>query len=118
MTEEKAKDILDFLARKIGYEGFSLSRGWGMCEIPKHRMYNQMYNPPGYDRLCLNYYEPYFMKRKTKTYAQALDAMLKTSRYGKDIWCGIPAMVYLPAHSSLEQVLIRMDLEEVLIPKI
>lgn len=112
LTENKAKEILDFLARKLGYEGFSLSRGWGMCKISKHKIHSK---DPGYDRLCLNHYEPYFMKMKTKTYVQALDAMLKTSRYGKDIWCGIPAMVYLPAHSSLEQVLIRMDLEEVLI---
>ena len=113
LTEEKAKEILDFLARKLGYESFSLSRGWGICKIPKHRMYD-----PGYDRLCLDCYVPYFMKRKTKTYAQALDAMLKTSRYGKDIWCGIPAMVYLPACSSLEQILIHMDLEETLTSKI
>ena len=110
LTENKAKHILDFLAQRLGYEGFSLSRGWGMCEIPKHKMYD---GDCRYDRLCLNHYEPYFMKRKTKTYVQALDTMFEMSRYGKDIWCGIPAMVYLPAHSSLEQVMIHMDLEEI-----
>ena len=85
-----------------------------MCKIPKHKTYGDDFE---YDRLCLDRYVPYFMKSKTKTYAQALDAMLEMSRYGKDIWCGIPAMVYLPARSSLEQVLIRMDLEETLISK-
>ena len=115
LTENKAKEILDFLARKLDYESFSLVHGWGICKIPKHKIRNKCL---GYDRLCLDRYVPYFMKIKTKTYVQALDAMLKTSRYGKDIWCGVPAMVYLPAHSSLEQVMIRMDLEETLISKI
>ena len=115
LTEEKAKEVLDFLARKLGYESFSLSRGWGICKVPKHKMYNK---DPGYDRLCLYCYVPYFMTRKTKTYVQALDAMLEMSKDGKDIWCGVPAMVYLPASSSLEQVLIRMDLEEALTSKI
>ena len=117
MTEEKAKNILDFLARKIGYDGIQLyehndfwTNGFS-CKLFYIRCiaYSD-YTGDIVDSAYL-YYKSYAAIVTPNRYDEALKHLIEWSSTGKEIRYGNEFKVFLPAYSSLEEILIEMDLE-------
>lgn len=112
LSEEKAKEVLDFLARKSGHDN--------VCVIKsklgsKHNMYYLIMC--GFlDKhirhvLCDAYLMPIYVC--SSSYAKILEYLLKMSKAGKYIWCGSidrKEKLFLHAHTSLEEILVEMDL--------
>ena len=110
MTDERAKEILDFLARKAGFDGFTPRSWYGLDGNFKciaavfdsdHRL-NHLY---AYDE---NYWVTIDMRKKTD-YARALEKMLEWSSKGENV--ETINKMYLPAYASLEQIEVEMDLD-------
>ena len=125
MTEKKAKEILDFLARKTGnaefklvehFRNFSLgqlqdsSKSW--VATVKYESFVEILWFKSSNRMILA------VKSKDKSYAKVLDEIFKLSKDGIDIRCLRLSRhdarrnidVFLPACSSLEEILVEMDL--------
>jgi hypothetical protein len=122
MTEEKAKEVLDFLARKIGYDGIQLYEHndfWTTVFWPKI-----FGNKPFYIR-CIAYRDctndiatTAFLYHKLgvpiitpNRYDEALRHLIELSSAGEEITYDNRVKVFLPAYSSLEEILIEMDLD-------
>ena len=119
MTEEKAKHILDFLARNAGYCKMSIRRKYGpdksrqfviVCKRklePDDMLYDDDYLLYAANRLW-----PHLLviSIESKSYANALKTIFKLSRDGKDIFCS--NSLVLSARTSLEEILIEMDLKD------
>ena len=117
MTEDKAKEILDFLAKKFGYDGIQLY---------KHNDFwtNVFGNKLFYIR-CIthsnytnNVTDASFLYGKSgvaimvpNLYDEALKQLIEISSAGEEITNSNRSKVFLPAYSSLEEILIEMDLE-------
>ena len=119
VTEDKAKEVLDFLARKIGYDGIQLYE------------HDDFWSKFGYGRLfyirCIAYsdtgdiattaylyYKSCAAIMVPNRYDEALKHLIELSSAGKEITYGTYdncVKVFLPAYSSLEEILIEMDLE-------
>ena len=110
LTEDKAKEILDFLARKAGYDCVEIHYASNVDRrIPR----------------CCTWLHPSFNNSKAvvgniwssvqqfvickKSYAMLLEKMLKTSSKGFDVYGG--NKILLPSRSILEAILIEMDLK-------
>ena len=118
LDEDKAKEILDFLARKAGYCKLSIkrkhdndkSRQFVIACKPKLDLDDTLYDIDyvlyAANRLCPNFL---VISLRSMSYANALKTMLKLSRSGKDMFCRTNLM--LPAYTSLEEIIIKMDLE-------
>ena len=113
MTDERAKEILDFLARKAGFDGFTTHSCYDLngnlkC-IASVSVFNNNYPPQikhlyAYDE---NYWVVINMLKKTD-YAKALEKMLEWSSKGENV--ETIDEVYLPAYALLEQIEVEMDL--------
>ena len=125
--EEKAKKILDFLARKMSNAEFKLierfwknnnldqpqdaSKSW--VATVKYESFVEMLWFKSSSSMIL------VVKSKDKSYAKVLDEILKLSKDGIDIRCLRISRhdarrnidVFLPAYSSLEKILVEMDLK-------
>lgn len=117
LTEDKAKEVLDFLAKKAGYCKLSIKCKYGS---DKSRQFiiackrklepNDVFYDVDY-RLYVAYhlYQDFsIISIGSKSYANALKIMLEMSKNGKDIFCRYSLM--LPARTNLEEILIKMDL--------
>ena len=113
MTENKAKEILDFLAKKAGFEEIAIKLKYPS----KHYMLGCKSH---YDNGIIFYV--LFVKSESNksndvlsirsmSYKEALENLLKKSREdAKDIWCCSSERLFLSRHASLEEILIEMDL--------
>lgn len=117
MTEDKAKKILDFLAKKAGYRELSIKSKYGSDKVSQFFIVCKRKLEPNdvfYDvdyRLYVAYhlYQDFsIISIGSKSYANALKTMLEISKDGKDIFCRYSLM--LPARTNLEEILIEMDL--------
>ena len=115
MTEDKAKEILDFLAKKAGFEEIAIKLKY-------------LYPSKHYILGCKKHYDNgiifYVLFAESKSnksndvlsirsmsYKEALENLLNKSRKdAKDIWCCSSERVFLSRHASLEEILIEMDL--------
>ena len=119
LTEDKAKEILDFLARKAGYCKLSIickydpdkSRQFIIACKPKLNLDNTLYDVD-YVLYAAHHSRPDFLtiSIRSMSYANALKTVLKLSKNGKDIFCR--NNLILPVHTSLEEIIIKMDLEK------
>jgi len=113
MTEERAKKILDWLAKKIGWDEVTVADGrcivltqtcieddghGGTEEVVSH---SSLYVCRG---ALLNSVVSEFT-----TYAELLDNLLQVSSTGWSITTN-NGEVFLPAETALEQILLEMDL--------
>ena len=112
MTDEKAKEILDFLARKTRYSSFVFIIDIGSylpCLIDRRHLRHILY-------ITKELKDPKIFGHKhmlpTLSYAAVLSSLLESSDDGYDIETDIVGEIFLPAHSSLEQILVEMDLNK------
>ena len=110
LSEEKAKEILDFLARKIGYDNICVIKS--MHEL-KHDVHSNLIvckfsNKRTCHILCDAHWMP--IDVCSSSYAKILEYLFEMSKAGKDIICR--EKLFLHAHTSLEEILIEMDLEQ------
>ena len=119
MTEEKAKHILDFLAKKAGYCKLSIRCKYGPDKsrqfviVCKRKLeLDDMLYDDDYLLYAANRLWPHLLVISigSKSYANALKTILKLSKNGKDIFCR--NSLVLSAQTSLEEILIEMDLEK------
>ena len=109
LSEEKAKDILEFLARKIGCDNISFAKSMNdaynyiiVCEcLGCYAVCDTRLMPIG---VC------------SPLYAKILEGLLEMSKDGKDIFCvsifcASRKKLFLHARASLEEILIEMDLD-------
>lgn len=112
MTENKAKEILNFLAKKQGCLNIEArcacpSDDWGIGCI--YRSYFE------YNFLLLSYDNILFgkpVKSKTLSYKSFLNDMLKKSKNGHVVKAFGIAKPFLPAYSNLYDILVEMDLKD------
>ena len=120
LGEEKAKEILDFLVKKAGYCELSIRSRYGhykssqfviTCK-PKLDLDNTLYDIDYQLWYAANHSFPNFsiISLRSMSYTNALKTVLKLSRSGKDIFCR--NNLILPVHTSLEEIIIKMDLEK------
>ena len=111
LSEEKAKEILDFLARKIGYDNICVIKS--MHEL-KHDVHSNLIvckfsNKRTCHILCDAHWMP--IDVCSSSYAKILECLLEMSKDGKDIFGGSNDKLFLHAYISLEEILIEMDLK-------
>lgn len=113
MTEDKAKQILDFLARKIGYD-----------EVVINHQFALENNTNAYVLGCKKLNDIHFLYiwsndmntitligcSNPMSYAEALENMLEISK-DTNIYSGFINKLFLHAHASLEEILVEMDLK-------
>ena len=120
MTEEKAKEILDFLAKRINFDEFVV------CPALKNKCsFATYYRSFASDYLgaCKHFNSPvrfmlYFdetirnlIYMSSPSFVEVLEKLLKFSRCMKeDIYCGSSERIFLGHDTSLEEILIEMDL--------
>lgn len=109
LSEDQAKHILNILARKIGYDSIDVVKS--KLES-KHNMY--LIACRSLDKhinyiLCDTYLMPIYIC--SLSYAKILEGLLEMSKDGKDIFCGSKDKLFLHAHTSLEEILIEIDLK-------
>ena len=117
MTEEKAKEILDFLAKKFGYDGIQLYKYndfW--TNVFGNKLFyiiciTHNYCTNGLTATSFLYGKSGFAIMVPNLYDEALKQLIKISSAGEEITNGDRSKVFLPAYSSLEEILIEMDLE-------
>ena len=106
MTEDKAKQILDFLARKIGYDEVVISRRFAMVGCRKqddiHFLYMLSNDVNISTSICCS---------SSMSYAEALENILKMSK-DANIYSGFVKNLFLRQNTSLEELLIEMDLKD------
>lgn len=114
LTEKKAKEILDFLARKAGCDCIEINYANNVdCWIP--HCYTWLCSPSSANNseaIVGNIWSSDFVqhfKIHKKSYAMLLEKMLKTSSNGFDVYGG--GKILLPSCSILEAILIEMDLK-------
>lgn len=112
LTEDKAKEVLDFLAKKQGCLSIEArcacpSDNWSIgCIYCSYLEYNF---------LLLSYDDNLFgkpVKSKTLSYKSFLNDMLKKSRDGHVVKTFGRAKPFLPAYSNLYDILVEMDLKD------
>ena len=114
MTEEQAKEILGFLAKRAGYQTITLA-------FEKNYF---LYAEPTPDELWhltlyLNFKRTYLETTNfgnpisigSCSFKAYLDKLLKLSRNGYDIYVFGHDCVFLRKNTSLEEILIEMDLK-------
>ena len=108
LTEDQAKEILDFLAKKAGFEEIAIEDNFPTkhytieCKkgIISYYLYAASESNKFNDILSIC----------SMSYKDALENLLKKSREdAKDVWCC--SRLFLFRHTSLEEILIEMDLE-------
>ena len=119
LSEDKAKEILDFLAREAGYCKLFIRRKYSYeksrqfvvaCKVKLElddTLYDLDHQLYAANRLCPNFL---IVSLKSMSYVNALKTILKLSKDGKDIFCRNSLM--LPAYTSLEEIIIKMDLKD------
>ena len=118
LSEDKAKKILDFLAKKAGYRELSIRSKY--CSDKANHFFiickqklepDDVFYDVDYRLYVANHLYPNFsiISINSKSYANALKIMLEMSKDGKDIFCRYSLM--LPARTNLEEILIEMDLK-------
>ena len=111
LTEEKAKEILDFLAKKQGCLNIEAK-----CTCPSDYwnigcIYRNHFGAINF--LLLSYDNSLFgkhVKSKTLSYKSFLNNMLKKSRDGHVVKTFGLVSPFLPAYSNLYNILVEMDL--------
>ena len=112
MNEEKAKKILQFLAKKLGYDGLKFYNVH--IAVVKYDKDSKMY----YNKSCLYVgkrnllYKLYKLPDNAKSYANVLDDMLKLSRKGYHIETYRYDQIFMPAYATIETLEIEADLAE------
>ena len=118
LTEEKAKEVLDFLVEKAGYRELSIRSKYGSDKVSQFFIIckrklepDDVFYDVDYRLYATNHSYPTFViiAIRSKSYVNALTTMLEMSKHGKDIFCR--NNLILPVHTSLEEILIEMDLE-------
>ena len=112
LSEKQAKEVLNFLTRKIGYDNIDVIKS-----RLKHK-HNKLYfimcgflDKHMHHVLCDAYLMPIYAC--SSSYAKILEYLFEMSKAGKDIWCGSidrKEKLFLHAYTSLEEILIEMDL--------
>ena len=109
LSEDQAKHILNVLARKTGHDNIDFIKS---KLGSKHNMYlvacGFLDTHIRYV-LCDVYLMPIYIC--SSSYAKILEGLLEMSKDGKDIFCGSKEKLFLHAYTSLEEILIEMDLE-------
>ena len=106
MTEEKAKDILDFLARKVGCLRVDIRRphenykGFIGCISSNPTRFRVLAN--GTTAMCIT--------SKDCSYAECLRKIFKMSKAGYAIKIYAWQNLFLEANTDLENILVEMDL--------
>lgn len=111
LSEEKAKKILDFLAKKQGCLNIEARRDYPSNYWNIGCMYLNCSGVINF--LLLSYGNGLFGKRvvaKTLSYKSFLNNMLKKSRDGSVVKTFGLAGSFLPAYSNLYDILVEMDL--------
>ena len=108
LTEKQAKKILDFLARKVGYDYIEIHYANNIGRwIP--RCCTRFNNS---EDIVGNIWTSSFFQQFNickKSYAMLLEKMFETSSKGLDVYGG--NKILLPAYSILETILIELDLK-------
>lgn len=112
MTEDKAKEILDFLARRIGFDETDIcpvitnSFASDYLVICKHSNSSIRY------ALCFDETIKHPIYINSSSFINVLEKLFKFSRCMKEnIYCGSSKRIFLKYDVSLEEILIEMDLE-------
>ena len=107
MTEEKAKEILDFLAKKFGYDEFALNSMTNrICVVKKNGSSIIRFN------ICAwifpnswHDFEP------VNSYAECLKMLLAAAKKGYSITTHYNINDFIKPFATLEELLIAYDLE-------
>ena len=112
MTEKKAKEILDFLAKNAGFDEIAIKI--------KHPSKQYIIGCKRHYDNGIIFYLLYAVSTnksidvlsiRSMSYKEALKTLLKKSREdAKYIWCCSSDRLFLSRHASLEEILIEMDL--------
>ena len=101
LGEKEAEEVLDFLARKVGYDKLMFNESCIALASKERRKISSLHVYSG------AYVE--HMIASFKTYSGILGNMLKMSKSGLEILAS-GNQVFLPADASLEKILVEMDL--------
>lgn len=113
MTEDKAKEILNFLARKIHFDEFVV------CPVLKNKCsfasdylaVCKHFNSSMRYALCFDKTIKSPMYMSSPSFVDVLEKLLKFSKCMKeDIYCGSSKRIFLGHDTSLEEILVEMDL--------
>ena len=111
LSEDIAKEVLDFLAKKQGCLRIEARRDYPSNYWNIGCMYRNHFENVNF--LLLSYDHSLFGKRimsKTLSYKSFLNNMLKKSRDGRVVKIFGLAGSFLPAYSNLYDILVEMDL--------
>lgn len=116
MTDERAKKILDFLARRTGYEKFIIDDVYDYQNNGLIRFIAScVFYEPDYTNIMHLFFKKdnhysWMTISKKDSYAEILEMMLKIVNDDKQ---GIETLdkTFLPKNTSLEQLEIEMDLD-------
>lgn len=109
ISEKKAKEILDFLARKIKYDEFAVHDG--KLVLCKDAYFYSLFFVDVRKNLISVVGRELKRKGMKMSYRSALRCMLKAANEG----CRVETLhdeVMLHAYETIEQILVEMDLEE------
>ena len=110
MKDERAKDMLDFLARKAGYDGFSLATKC-LFVATRGKMVHLAYVYAVDDSLQKAYS---IVADRCFSYAKALQKIFAASAKGLRIVFAndtYQVISFMQAHATIEQIEIEMDLD-------
>ena len=111
MTENKAKEILDFLARRIGFDEFAICPVITNSFASDYLVVCKHSNSPIRYALCFDSTIKHPIYVNSTLFANVLKKLLKFSRCMKEnIYCGSSKRIFLGHDTSLEEILIEMDL--------
>ena len=104
MTEEKAKEVLDFLAEKAGYRKLSIRSKYGSDKVNQFFIIckrklepDDVFYDVDYRLYATKHSYPTFViiAIRSKSYVNALTTMLEMSKHGKDIYFVEPILCFL-----------------------
>lgn len=118
MTEKQAKEILDFLAQKIGFYKFEVDRHSsthiGSCYLERTDATTRFLKIA--PQLHIVKIDDIICKSKKNIKLACLEKILDITKNGQDVvFSSFPYynhnIMFLPKHSTLESLLMQMDLE-------
>ena len=110
LSEDQAKHILNVLARKTGHDSIDVIKSkLGSKHNMLYLIACRRLNTNISYVLCDAYLMPIYIC--SSSYAKILEGLLEMSKDGKHIFCGFKDKLFLHAHTSLEEILIEMDLD-------
>ena len=112
MTEDKAKEILDFLAKRIGFDETNICPVITNSFASDYLVICKHFNSSIRYALCFDETIKHPIYTNSTSFANVLKKLLKFSRCMKEnVYCGSNKRIFLRRNVSLEEILIEMDLK-------